>query len=165
MERSLLYEYTIWIGAGVYTWLAGLLAVGLLVPTFRSFGLMSVIQGITAFILFLPLKSLYQWRHDLPAKVKAWVQGNKTTLRLAAGFAVLSMVALQMSSTTLNLINIPMRSFAVPLFQMELFYRPIFGGKFAGMLFVVGKTYLQLFWIFILSSMIAWFLNRVRADA
>lgn len=147
------------VGMAVATWLVLLLLAGL-VLRIDSFSLLNLVPLFVVGLMLWPLFVVEPWSDDAAARVLNWVETRRSVLLVTVPLAVVTALSV-VPGPLAAILNLPFRVSGV-LFGASLFYRERVGAGFAQLLLRFGQWYLELLWLYLISSGIVVLGRRLR---
>lgn len=147
------------VGLAAVTWLGLLLTAGFLVRLNRV-SLLDLLPVFFVALLFWPVLRAAPWREGAADRVRAWAGDRFAEFAVVAGLAVLPLVPV-VPDLLVSLLQLPYRGSGV-FFGASLFYRERVGPLAGRMLLAAAQWYLQLLWLYLLSTGIVGLARRLR---
>lgn len=144
-------------GLAVVTWLALLLAAGIL---FRADGLSVFVPLFFVAILLWPVYSAAPWREGASDRAREWLQNDWPALAVAAGLGVLPVLP-AVPDLLVSILQLPYRGSGL-FFGATLVYRQRFDPLAGRVLLRFGQWTIQLLWLYLLATLVVGAARRLR---
>ncbi len=145
--------------AALYTWISLLIALGLILATFKSGSIIGIANLFVALLVVYPLYYLLKDGFKPYSFIIDRISNSWLSISIAVFFLVLVLV-FSSGNPLIGFLALPLDSISGFMFPVEVFYRDILGRKIAGFLFDFGRLYVEFIWLHLLSQVVAYLLNK-----
>lgn len=143
--------------AGVVAWMLVLTGAGLVLAGIDHVTPSSILTIGLGLVVLHPVRSIYGAVSDaqgVRAAVDDRLLDRWTTFLLTVLLGLVSTLALMTGADSLlfDVLNLPYRGVTPMLYQVQTLYHSLLGGQLASLVFGIGTYYIQLLWLYLLSS-------------